>query len=660
MNQNRIENDTTDHKQAEDDLLASEERYKKLVESVTDYIYAVKIENGHPVSTSHGPGCVTVTGYTSQEFEADPMLWYRMIHEEDRQTAIDHAAKILTGEDVKPLEHRIIHKNGAIRWIRNTPVRRFEAGRLTAYDGLISDITERKHVEEALRISEEKYRDIFEKSIEGIFQSTFEGRFISVNPAFASMYGYESPEEMLTIITDIEKQVYVNPEERHHFTAVLEQYGTIVGFKHQAFRKDGTKIWISINARIVRDHDRNILYYEGSTLDITEYKRAEEEKEKLQSELRQVQKMEAIGTFVGGIAHDFNNMLSVMLGYGSLLQTGLNAESPMRKYADLIVASAEKAASLTQGLLSFSRKQSIVLKNINLNEIIRGTEKLLKRMLTEDIILKENLTQDDTTIMGDSSQIDQILFNLATNSRDAMPKGGTLTIETKLVNIDGKFKYVLGYEKPGNYVVLSFSDTGIGMDNKTKEHIFDPFFTTKEVGKGTGLGLSTVYGIVKQHNGYISVYTEAGIGTTFHIYFPLITVSTNEETPALQKFRGGNETILIAEDHESVRQLLKTILASYGYTIVEAVDGEDAIEKVNKIQKIDLIVIDTIMPKKNGKEVYDEVTKIKPGIKTLFTSGYTKDVVLDKGIEEKEFNFISKPIAPNELLRKVREILDEK
>jgi PAS domain S-box-containing protein len=660
MNKNQCKTNNTEHKQTEDDLRASEERYKKLVESVTDYIYTVKIENWHPVSTSHGPGCITVTGYTSLELEADPMLWYRMVHDEDRQNVIDHAAKIFSEENIKPLEHRIIHKSGSIRWIRNTPVRRYEGGRLTAYDGLISDITDRKRVEEALRRSEEKYRDIFERSVEGIFQSTFEGRFVSVNPAFASMYGYESPEEMLTTVTDIEEQIYVNPEERHHFTATLEQYGTIVGFKHQAYRKDGSKIWILINARIVRDPDKNILYYEGSTLDITEQEQAEEEKEKLQSELRQAQKMEAIGTFVGGIAHDFNNILSVMLGYGSLLQNGLQTDNTLRKYADLIVASAEKAASLTQGLLSFSRKQPINLKSINLNEHIMGTEKLLKRLLTEDIILKENLTEDDTTIMGDSSQIDQILFNLATNSRDAMPKGGTLTIETKLINIDSQFNYFPGYKKSGNYVILSFSDTGIGMDTKTKEHIFDPFFTTKEAGKGTGLGLSTVYGIVKQHNGYITVYTEPGIGTTFHIYFPLITASNNEEKPALQNFRGGNETILIAEDSENVRQLLQTILASYGYTIIEAVDGEDAIEKIKKINKIDLIIIDTIMPKKNGREVYDEVIKIKPGIKTLFTSGYTKDVVLDKGIEEKKFNFISKPIAPNELLHKIREILDEK
>ncbi len=643
--------DITKRKQAEEALRESENKFRDLAEKALVGIYVIQDRVFKYVNSC----CAQIHGYEIEEL-IDKKNPYDMILPEDLPEVEKNRAQI-SGEK-KSLHHefRIVTKTGEIRYVETYGTITMYQGR-PATIGTMLDITERKHVEEALRRSEEKYRDIFEKSVEGMFQSTFEGRFISVNPAFASMYGYESPEEMLTIITDIEKQLYVYPEERRRFTAALEQYGTIVGFEHQAFRKDGSKIWISINARIVRDPDRNILYYEGFTLDITKRKQAEAEKEKLQSDLRQSQKMEAIGTFVGGIAHDFNNMLSVMMGYGTLLQTGLTIDNPMRKYADLIVASSEKAASLTRGLLSFSRKQPINLKNIKLNDVIKGTKKLLKTLLTEDITLIEKLTQDETTIMGDSSQIDQILFNLATNSRDAMPKGGTLIIETKIMNLDS---YILGYEKPGKYVMLSFSDTGIGMDNNTKDHIFDPFFTTKEVGKGTGLGLSTVYGIVKQHNGYISVYTEPNIGTTFHIYFPVITESIKEEKPVLQKFRKGHETILVAEDSDSVRQLIKTILSSNGYIIIEAVDGEDAIAKFKKIKNIDLLIIDTIMPKKNGRELYDEVIKINPRIKTLFTSGYTRDVVLDKGIEEKEFNFIPKPITPNELLQKVGEILDEK
>jgi CheY-like chemotaxis protein len=261
--------------------------------------------------------------------------------------------------------------------------------------------------------------------------------------------------------------------------------------------------------------------------------------------------------------------------------------------------------------------------------------------------------------MADMTQIDQILFNLATNARDAMPKGGALTIETTLVEMEPESTQIHEFIKPGRYALLSVSDTGIGMDETIREHIFDPFFTTKEVGKGTGLGLSTVYGAVKQHNGYITVYSEPRKGTTFHIYLPAINAVVEKEKPSPADIQRGRETILVAEDNEGVRGLIKAMLAKYGYTIIEAVDGEDALFKFNAHKNIDLLIIDSVMPKKNGREVYDEISKISPRIKVLFTSGYTRDVVLDKGIVDKEFDFISKPISLNDLLRKVREVLDK-
>ncbi|MFH0977164.1 MAG: PAS domain S-box protein [Spirochaetota bacterium] len=655
-----ITQDITERKRVEESLKASEERFKQLVESVTDYIYTVKIENGRPVATTHSPGCITVTGYSSNEYENNPLLWYNMIYEEDKESVLKQTAAVLSGKTAEPLEHRIIHKNSNVRWVRNTPVPRFENGKLCAYDGLISDITERKHAEEALRISEEKYRDIFERSVEGIFQSSPQGKFLNVNPSLALIFGYESPEEMIATIEDIGNQVYVYSDERLKFKAAIEESGKVVGFKHLAYRKDKSKIWISLNVRIVRDDRGKMLYYEGTALDITRQKHIEEEREKLQSQLRQAQKMEAIGTFVGGIAHDFNNILSVILGYGSLLQMGISNDDPMHKYVDLIVTTSEKAANLTKGLLAFSRKQPVDLKPVNLNEIIIGTKGLLKRLITDDIILAENFTTDNTTIMGDVSQIDQVLFNLATNAKDAMPNGGTLTLETRCIELDEDFSYILKSGKAGKYVLLSFSDTGTGIDKDIREHIFDPFFTTKEVGKGTGLGLSTVYGIINQHGGHINIYSEPGIGTTFHIYFPALGANVERENLPASEIREGKETILLAEDNDNVRQLLKTVLEAHGYSIIEAVDGEDAIMKFKNNKNIDLCIIDSVMPKKNGRQVYDEVIKIKPDIKVLFTSGYTRDIVLDKGIEEKEFNFLSKPLMPNELLQKVGEILDNK
>ncbi len=262
--------------------------------------------------------------------------------------------------------------------------------------------------------------------------------------------------------------------------------------------------------------------------------------------------------------------------------------------------------------------------------------------------------------MADSTQIDQILFNLITNSRDAMPKGGSLTIETKIVEIDKHFKSMHGFGKPGEYALLSISDTGMGMVAGVKEHIFDPFFTTKEVGKGTGLGLSTTYGIVKQHNGYITVYSELDVGTTVRVYLPLTGVAPKADTSSSEAIKGGTETVLVAEDNKEVRQLIKNILIEFGYTVIEAKDGEDAISKFYKQRDIDLFILDSVMPKKNGKAVYDEISATNPHIKTIFISGYTRDIVLDKGIEDKQFDFVAKPLSPKGLLEKVREVLDRK
>jgi CheY-like chemotaxis protein len=302
----------------------------------------------------------------------------------------------------------------------------------------------------------------------------------------------------------------------------------------------------------------------------------------------------------------------------------------------------------------------IWVKAISLHSVIKETDKLLKRLVTEDITIRTVLAAEDITIMADATQIDQILFNLVTNARDAMPQGGTITIETKAVEISDQFQRIHGYGKPGRYALLSISDTGIGMEETTRGKIFDPFFTTKEIGKGTGLGLSTVYGIVKQHNGYITVYSEPNRGTTFHIYLPIADKIGKEEDIAPTSLKRGSETILVAEDNESVRNLISNILIEYGYKSVEAVDGAEAVEKFKKIHKIDLLILDSIMPKKNGREAYNEIREIKPDIKVIFTSGYTRDVFLDKGVEDKKFHFLQKPISPDTFLQKVRDVLDEK
>lgn len=522
----------------------------------------------------------------------------------------------------------------------------------------IRDITESKKAEIFLRVSEEKYRNIFENTIEGIFQITPEGTYINANPALLRMLGYASLSELNAGITDIGRQLYANPIDWDEFISLCEKAGHVEGIETQLKKSDGGLIWVSKNVRAVRDDGGRTVYYEGTVIDITERKQAEIERKSLQMQLVQSQKMEAIGALAGGIAHDFNNILTALIGYANLMQMKMEENNPMRVYVDQILSSSLKASQLTKSLLTFSRKQPIVLNPIKLNDIIRGTEKLLKRIITEDIILKTDLTPDELIVMADTTQIDQILFNLASNARDAMPSGGVLTIETKKIELHERLARIYGLERGGAYALLSVSDTGIGIDEAIKDKIFEPFFTTKEPGKGTGLGLSTVYGIVKQHNGYIAVYSEPGSGTTFHIYLPVVGGHDDEKKSITPSIRGGNETILIAEDNEEARNLLKTILTHYGYNVLETADGEEAVKTFRENKDIDLLILDSVMPKKSGRGAYEEIRKTAPDIRVLFTSGYTQDIVLEKDIKEGEFNFIHKPFSPHEMLIKVREILD--
>ncbi|MEW6418322.1 MAG: PAS domain S-box protein [Nitrospirota bacterium] len=522
-----ISRDITILKQAVKVLQESEERYKRLLESVTDYVYTVEIVEGYPVRTSHGPGCKAVTGYTPEEFAADPYLWYQMVYDEDKEAVAKQAERILSGEDVPPLEHRIFHKDGYIRWVKNSTVPRYDdRGNIIAYDGLVSDITERKRLEE---------------------------------------------------------------------------------------------------------------------------------------QLLHAQKMEAIGQLAGGIAHDFNNILTAIIGYGNLLKMEISEDDVLRTYVTQILNSAERAANLTRALLVFSRKQIMHLMPVDLNETINILKKLLSTLIGEDIELSTFLADEDLTVMADSTQIEQVLMNLATNARDAMPDGGSLIIRTGRVEFDYEFIRAHRFGRPGFYALISIEDTGEGMDEKMKERIFEPFFTTKEVGKGTGLGLSMVYGIIKQHEGYVTVYSEPGKGTTFKIYLPLIKSKVDEVKKAeFPHIKRGTETVLIAEDDARVRELAKELFERFGYKVIEAVDGEDAIKVFNENRDdVRLLILDVIMPKKNGKEVYDRIKKVRPDIKAIFMSGYTADIIHKKGILEEGVDIILKPISLDELLIKAREVLDK-
>jgi signal transduction histidine kinase len=417
--------------------------------------------------------------------------------------------------------------------------------------------------------------------------------------------------------------------------------------------KDGRRIPVFIKSKAIYDKDGVFLMSDAVLRDITE-------KKSLEAQLFQAQKMEAVGLLAGGVAHDFNNILTVVVGYGSLLLKKNQTDSTARGYVEQVLSAAERATNLTQNLLAFSRKQIINPKPVLLSEVVNNLQKILARVISEDIELKLFLAPLEAAVMSDTGQIDQVLMNLATNAKDAMPDGGTLIIETELVEFDSDYVRRHVFAKPGKYMLISVTDTGNGMDAKTKEKIFEPFYTTKDVGKGTGLGLSMVYGIIKQHNGYVNVYSEPGKGTTFKIYLPVIAREADKlVATVLPPVTGGTETILIAEDAVMVRDLAKNILEEYGYHVIIAENGMDAIEVYRSNPGIALLILDVIMPGKNGKEVYTEIRGSKPDIRALFMSGYTANIIHKKGILDSGTEFISKPFSPNAFLRKVREVLDK-
>ena len=395
-------------------------------------------------------------------------------------------------------------------------------------------------------------------------------------------------------------------------------------------------------------------------MEIRRRKRAETERERLESQLLQAQKMEAVGQLAGGVAHDFNNILTSIMGFGSLLNLQLKGNDKGTHYVSEMMHAADRGAALTQSLLAFSRKQHNNPQPLDLNAAIRKTENILARTIGEDIKLSIQLTEENTAVQADSNQMAQILINLAANARDAMPKGGALTIRTGRTLIDEAFMKMHGYGTSGEYVVMTVEDSGIGMDAATCARIFEPFFTTKEVGKGTGLGLSMVYGIVKQHNGFIDVYSEPGTGTVFKLYLPALETKAETQQEDKRQFEpeSATETILIVEDDATVRQVLTEMLQEFGHTVIEACDGDEAVTKfMENRDEIHLVLMDVIMPGKSGGDAYQELKAIQPDLKIILMSGYAGDYLSGKLIMEKDVHFIEKPIAPKELFAKIRSVL---
>jgi len=503
-----------------------------------------------------------------------------------------------------------------------------------------------------LRATEASFATLVEHAPVGIYRSSPEGRFLSVNAAVVRMLGYETAAEVLNL--DMARDVYADAAERQRLverdTYSDRQYDNVEATWK---RRDDRLLTVQLSVRAVRNAAGRVDYYETFVRDVTDQRR-------LQQQVLQSQKMEAVGRLAGGVAHDFNNLLTVITSYSDLLLEDLAPGDAKRDDLEQVRKAADGAAALTRQLLAFSRQQVVEPRVVSLNTVVEGLQKILRRVIGEDIEVTIALAPDLESVRADVGQLEQVLMNLVVNARDAMPTGGRLTVETANVEHDPEYARDREAAAVRRFAMLAVTDTGCGMDEATKARIFEPFFTTKETGKGTGLGLATVYGIVKQAGGFIWVYSEPGQGTSFKIYLPAVDATAERTTAAATTpAPRGTETVLLVEDAAAVRAVTKQILERQGYTVLEAPDGEVGLRLAQRHRGvIHLLLTDVVMPRVGGRELAEQLTRLRPDVKVLYASGYTDDSVVRHGILESGTAYLQKPFSPESLARKVRDVLD--
>ncbi len=549
---------------------------------------------------------------------------------------------------------------------------------------LEKEVTERRQAEIALFEQMKFLRILLDTIPNPIFYTDVHGRYAGCNKAYEVFFGRSNEE--LTGSSALDLYIADSASDSDESKAGRDGYPGVRTGEARLWHADGTEHNVLFSRADYADIEGNPAGMVGVILDITDLKKSEDEKLRLKAQLFQAQKIEALGQLAGGIAHEFNNILTAILGYSHLLRKHIAETDPLRFFVDNTIASSERAARLIRDILAFGRKQKIDPRPVPLNEIVKKSESLLKMMIGENIELAVSLCDKSVIVMADGGLISQVLVNLAANARDAMPRGGLLSVSTSLAHMEREFAHAHGTAQPGRYGLITFSDTGIGIDAKTRERIFEPFFTTKEVGKGTGLGLSIVYGIVNQHQGCIDLDTEFAKGTTFSIYLPIAAALECRPEPDISlqptipkpaghpvaaapqpnpekafPYPSGSEMLLVAEDNDTVRTLTKNLLQENGYTVIEASDGEDAIRKfMEHADEIRLLLLDVRMPKKNGWQVYDTIRKIRPDVRIIFMSGYSTDILSRKLIPELGLKLLEKPVPPGNLLRVLRMELDRK
>jgi PAS domain S-box-containing protein len=650
--------DIAERKQAEEALRESEERFRLAFENANTGVCLVDLDGN--LTRVNNKMC-EIFGYTKQELER--MTVNDIAHPEDIDKSPEFIQETLQGKiDRGTFEKRYFHKKGHVVTCQvSSSLVRNADGLPLYFISHIHDITERKRAEEALRQSEERYRTILEDIEEGYFEVDLAGRATFINDSLCKMYGYPK-EEFL----GMDSRRFA---DRENAKKAFEAFNRVdrTGepgrlFDYEIIRKDGTKRQVEVFPSLRKDSSGKPTGFRGITRDVTERKRAEKEKAELQDQLRQSQKMEAIGRLAGGVAHDFNNLLTVIKGYCQLSLAEMKESTPIRDAFEVINKATEKAADLTRQLLAFSRRQIMDVRVLDLNALLQNLDKMLRRIIGEDIELVTLLGEDLGRVKADPGQIEQVVMNLAVNAKDAMSKGGKLIIETANVDLDEAYAHAHVAATPGRYVMIAVSDTGAGMTPEVRDRVFEPFFTTKEKSRGTGLGLSTVYGIVKQSNGNIWVYSEPGKGTTFKIFLPRVDEPTEmlRVQAVKEEFSRGSETILVVEDDKEVRNLAVRILKRQGYTVLDGSYGDEAINVCRNHQgPIHLLVTDVVMPGMNGHELAKRLESFHPEMKVLYMSGYTDDAIVMHGVLVQGVNYIQKPFTVDALAKKVREVLEQ-
>jgi PAS domain S-box-containing protein len=644
-----LQKEIKERERTEQALRDSEERYALAVEGSNDGIWDIDFLTGE---VFYSPRWKQILGYEDHEISASLEEWESRIHPEDY--ALVMATRNAYLEGVIPayeVKYRLRHKNGSYRWIRGTGAcLRDSQGRPCRMAGSHTDMTERKRIKNALQESEKRYRELFEESKDTVFIVDTRGNLVDINPAGSELLGY-SKEELLAM--NLTHDLHISQQARAQFRKKLVPQGYVKDAELELRRKDGRSVVVHVSASLMHRPEGRLVGYRGIAHDVTERKR-------LEQRLLQSHKMESIGLLAGGVAHEFNNLLTAIIGCGEELQEALDPHDEQQQCNIMTIRSAARqAAEFTRNLLSFSRKQVMNLDPVVVNDVIAETLNLLDKFLFENIRFSLELSSERLSVMADSGQLRQVLINLVINARDAMPAGGRITIRTRLAQLDEEQATTHGLETPGDYVVISVADTGKGIEEKILDRIFEPFFTTKEVGKGTGLGLSIAYGIIKQHKGSILVESKPGAGAVFRMYLPVVYAEILRVKKEEKMIRTENSgTILVVEDEEFVRLFLKTTLAREGYQLIFAVDGADALKKYKKHQDtISLVISDMVMPKMNGKVLYEEICKINPLIKVIFISGYSADMIKGNEMPPDQVRFINKPFSKKALFDEIKSIL---